>query len=156
MTSPPSASSAPPPRLRRWAGGLLILVLAAHIILSVRQFPSLRAIVDPDAPVVMVDHAIHEYHGALGARFLREHGTSWGYDPFFMAGYPETPVWDSSSNLSILFQALAGGRYSPAAYKVGLLVCLLLTVAAIPAGAWAMGLCGREVAVAALLGWLVF
>ena len=40
----------------------------------------------------MVDHAIHEYHCALGARFLGERGTTWGFDPFFMAGYPETPV----------------------------------------------------------------
>lgn len=156
MSLVPDAGPVPPPRLRRWAVGLLALVLVAHTVLSFRQFPSARAIVDPDAPVVVVDHAIHEYHGALGARFLTEHGTSWGYDPFFMAGYPETPVWDSSSNLSILFQTLAGGRYSPGAYKVGLLVCLVLTVAMIPAGARATGLGGPEVAVAAVLGWLVF
>ena len=37
-----------------------------------------------------------------------------------MAGYPETPIWDSSSNLSILFQAVAGGGYHPGAYNVGL------------------------------------
>ena len=77
----------------------------------------------------MVDHAIHLYHGALGARFLPEHGTTWGYDPFFMAGYPETPVWDSSSNLSIAFQLAAGGRYSPRAYKLGLFACTFLVVA---------------------------
>ncbi|MDR3635994.1 MAG: hypothetical protein P4L84_19485 [Isosphaeraceae bacterium] len=144
------------PGFRPWAVALLAIVLAAHITLSVRQFPSIRSIVDPKTPVLVVDHAIHEYHGALGARFLHEHGTTWGYDPFFMAGYPETPVWDSSSNLSILFQTLAGGRYSPAAYKVGLLVCLILTVAMVPAGAWGAGLGETEVAVAALLAWFVF
>ncbi len=69
---------------------------------------------------MIVDHAIHEYHGALGAGFLREAGTTWGYDPFFMAGYPETPVWDSSSNLAILFDLLGGPGTAFRAYKVGL------------------------------------
>jgi hypothetical protein len=156
MSAPPSAGPVTSPRFPPWAVALLAVILAAHITLSVRLFPGVQSIVDPDAPVLMVDHTIHEYHGALGARFLREHGTTWGYDPFFMAGYPETPVWDSSSNLSILFQSLAGGRYSPAAYKLGLLVCMVLTVAMDPAGAWGAGLGGPEVAVAALLAWLAF
>lgn len=153
--SEPAGATAPRER-RRWAFGLLALVLTAHVVLSVRQFPSLHAIVDPGTPVLVVDHAIHEYHGALGARFFHEAGTTWGYDPFFMAGYPETPVWDSSSNLSILFQTLAGGHYSPLAYKVGILVCLVLTVAMTPLGARAAGLTWAEAAVTALLAGFTF
>ena len=156
MSSPTPADSSPVRGRRRCAIALVTAVLIAHTAFSVRQFPSVAAVTDQDSPVLVVDHAIHEYHGALGARFLREHGTTWGYDPFFMAGYPETPVWDSSSNLSILFQTLAGGRYSPAAYKVGLLICVVLTVALVPAGAWALGLGIMDVAVTALLAWLVF
>ncbi|HEY2154139.1 MAG TPA: hypothetical protein VGH33_00820, partial [Isosphaeraceae bacterium] len=53
----------------RWPLTVLIAVLAFHAFLAFRLFPSLESIVD-DEPVVMVDHAIHEYHGALGARFL--------------------------------------------------------------------------------------
>ena len=125
-----------------------------HSFQAVRLFPTLRSIVD-DAPVVTVDHAIHEYHGALGARFLRERGTTWGFDPFFMAGYPETPVWDSSSNLAILFQAPAGG-YSPLAYKLGILFCSLILLVAIPAAAWVAGLGAAEAAGATAVAWVYF
>ncbi len=140
----------------RWAGALLVGVLVVHVVQSVQMFPDLRTLVDRESPVIVVDHAIHLYHGALGGRFLHEHGTTWGFDPFFMAGYPETPVWDSSSNFSILFQWLAGGDYSPVAYKLGLLACMILLLGAISAGALAAGLGRWETALATLLGWLYF
>ncbi|MFI5455381.1 MAG: hypothetical protein ACHRXM_08000 [Isosphaerales bacterium] len=140
----------------RAAIALLVAVLAAHGIQAVRLFPTPRALLDDDHPVILVDHALHLYHGALGSRFLRDHGTTWGYDPFFMAGYPVTPVWDSSSNPSILFQALAGGGYRPRAYNIGLLACSIFALASIPAGAAATGVGLWEIALAALLGWLYF
>jgi hypothetical protein len=141
-------------RRPRGAIALLVAVLAAHAIQAVRLFPTPQAFFDNNHPVILVDHALHLYHGALGSRFLHDHGTTWGYDPFFMAGYPETPVWDSSSNLSILFQALAGGGYHPRAYNIGLLACSILALASIPGGAAATGLGLWEIALAALLGWL--
>ena len=131
------------------------MVFGFHSYQAVRLFPTLRSIVEPDSPVIVVDHAIHEYHGALGARFVREHGTSWGYDPFFMAGYPETPVWDSSSNPSILFDLIGGGG-NYRAYKVGLLSCSILLLAAIAGGAWAAGLGVAEVAAASAFAWFAF
>lgn len=103
-----------------------------------------------------VDHAIHLYHGALGSRFLRTHKTSWGYDPSFMAGYPETPIWDSSSNLAIAFELAAGGGYHPRAYKVGLFTCTLLLVLFVAIGARASGLSGVESAATAALATVVF
>ena len=141
-------------RICAWAA--LVAVLTVHGVMTCRLFPSWDALVDDERPVVVVDHAIHLYHGALGARFLTEHGTTWGYDPFFMAGYPETPVWDSSSNLSIAFQVGAGGRYSPRAYKLGLFACTLLIVAFLPAAALISGLGLGESTLAAALGLLVF
>src|SRR5437870_12682876 len=99
MSQPPTPNPQPPTPIR-W---VLVAVLVLHGVQSLRLFGSWRSLID-NQPIVMVDHAIHLDHGALGARFLREHGTTWGYDPFFMAGYPETPIWDSSSNLAIVFQ----------------------------------------------------
>ena len=93
-------------------------LLFFHAWQTFRIFPSLSALFD-QRPVISVDHAIHLYHGYLGARFLKEHGTSWGYDPFFMAGYPKTPVYDSSSGPAELFEFMAGADYSPRAYKLG-------------------------------------
>ena len=40
--------------------------------------------------------------------------------PAFQAGYPKTPVFDSGSRPAELFLLLAGGRFCPAAYKLGL------------------------------------
>ena len=156
MSDAPPPEPVPRPKTtnRRWAWTILAVVLLIHGVQAVGLYPTLRSLVD-DEPVVMVDHAIHEYHGALGARFLRERGTTWGIDPFFMAGYPETPVWDSSSNLAILFQAPAGG-YSPRAYKLGMLACSLLLMAAIPAAAVAAGLGAAEAAGATAVAWIYF
>ncbi len=72
-----------------------------------------------------------------------------------MAGYPETPVWDSSSNLAILFQSVAGG-YSPRAYKLGVLACSLIALGMVPAAAWAAGLGVGEAAGASALAAVYF
>jgi hypothetical protein len=83
-----------------------------------------------DRPILSGRHPLHLYHGALGARSLAERGSLSCYDPAFHAGYPKTPVFDSGSRPAELAQALAGGRYSPAAYKIELaLVCLAVPVA---------------------------
>lgn len=127
------------PASRRWlCGGTVAALLIMHAWQTVRLFPSWPALVNNE-PVISVDHAIHLYHGYLGAKFLAEHGTSWGYDPFFMAGYPKTPVYDSSSGPAELFQLLAGGKYSPRAYKIGVAVVVWLGLACVGTAAWAYG-----------------
>jgi hypothetical protein len=157
-TSDPASNPTAPTRKsagRGWALLALVILFGFHTFLAVRLFPTLGSIVDRDSPVVVVDHAIHEYHGSLGARFFRESGTTWGYDPFFMAGYPETPVWDSSSNPAILFD-LIGGSEGYRAYKVGLLACSILLLVAIGGGAWAAGLDLTEIALGSTLAGFYF
>ena len=140
---------------RRGALGAILALFMLHTIMCARLFPTLGAIVERETPVVMVDHGIHEYHGRLGAEFFREHGRTWGYDFFFMAGYPETPVWDSSSNPSILFHLIGGGK-DYRAYKVGLSLASILVIGGVAGGAWATGLGAWEAAAAGWLGWFVF
>lgn len=160
MSGPgPSGASdpgSPRPASHRLAAAGLALVLLVHAIESVRMFPTYRALLDDDQPVLLVDHALHLYHGAIGSRSLLDHGTPWGYDPCFMAGYPQTPIWDSSSNPSIVFQALAGGGYHPGAYNRGLLACSIFALACIPAGAIAAGLTVPEALAATVVAWLYF
>lgn len=79
-----------------------------------------------DQPVVSGRHALHFYHGMLGAQSLRERGRLSCYDPAFQAGYPKTPVFDSGSRPAELFLIAAGGSYRPAAYKIGLAICTCL------------------------------
>ena len=84
-------------------------------------------------------HALHLYHGFLGAQTLLSRGTVCCYDPAFNAGYPKTPVFDSGSRPAELFCLLSNGEFLPAAYKMGLAGCclavpLLLFLAARGAG----------------------
>jgi len=132
------------------------LVLGAHAWKTARLFPSVASIFDPTTPVVIVDHAIHEYHGALGARFLKANGTTWGYDPFFMAGYPETPVWDSSSNPSIAFWTLGGEANGFRSYKLGIFALSVLGFVTLILGGRAAGLGWNELAVATTLAGIYF
>src|SRR5438132_3953501 len=79
-----------------------------------------------DQPVISGRHALHLYHGMLGAQSLRERGRLSCYDPAFQAGYPKTPIFDSGSRPAELFLSVAGGKYRPAAYKIGLALCCCL------------------------------
>jgi hypothetical protein len=105
-----------------------------------------------DAPVISGRHALHLYHGYLGARGLLEHGSLSCFDPAFHAGYPKTPVFDSGSRPAELTLALAGGRYSPRAYKVGLAVLGLAVPLLVFAAARAAGLRRSPAVMAAALG----
>ena len=157
---PTLVNPVPVPRSSRFRGvWLLVIVLVAQTWAATRLWPDLGSILDPRSPVVIVDHAIHEYHGALGAKFLSESGTTWGYDPFFMAGYPETPLWDSSSNLAIGFNvvnALTGARPSFRPYKVGLFAVSILGVLALAIGARMAGGSWVESGIAAGLAAVYF
>jgi hypothetical protein len=79
-----------------------------------------------DQPIISGRHALHLYHGMLGAQSLRERGRLSCYDPAFQAGYPKTPIFDSGSRPAELFLSVAGGSYRPAAYKIGLAICCCL------------------------------
>src|SRR5581483_8794745 len=116
---------------------LLLLLLAWQGWMTLTLFGGDRpwmSLLD-DRPILSGRHPLHLYHGYLGARALRDHFSLSCYDPTFHAGYPKTPVFDCGSRPAELMLALAGGRYCPAAYKIGVaLICalvpLLLFVAA--------------------------
>jgi hypothetical protein len=108
---------------------LLLVLLAWQCWMTLTLFGGERpwkALLD-DRPILSGRHPLHLYHGYLGARNLREHGSLSCYDPNFHAGYPKTPVFDSGSRPAELMLALAGGCYSPAVYKIGVsLICALV------------------------------
>jgi len=109
-----------------------------------------------DRPILSGRHPLHLYHGYLGARALREHGSLSCYDPTFHAGYPKTPVFDSGSRPAELMLALVGGRYCPAAYKIGVaLICALVPLFLFVA-ARGVGLNRAAACLACVLGLLVW
>jgi hypothetical protein len=93
-----------------------------------------------DRPVLSGRHPLHLYHGSLGAAAFRARGGTTAYDPNFQAGYAKTPVFDGGCRPAELVLALAGGHYSPSAYKVGLFACLLLVPLAFVTAARGAGL----------------
>jgi hypothetical protein len=73
-------------------------------------------------PIWRDDHPLY-YHSALVTRaFLKSSGTTAGYDPRFMAGYPKSVVFPASSTLPELVVAAFGGNRPELAYKVYVLV----------------------------------
>lgn len=93
-----------------------------------------------EEPILSGRHALHLYHGYLGALSMRERETACCFDPAFQAGYPKTPVFDGGSHPAELFLSLVGGEYNPAAYKIGLAICLLAIPFFLFVAAWASGL----------------
>jgi len=114
-----------------------------------------RTLLD-DEPIVSGRHPLHLYHGYLGARSFFDRGTLCCFDPNFQAGYPKTPVFDSGSRPAELFLILAGGTFSPAAYKVGLAAACLLAPLLLLAAARGAGLSRAASALAAGLGLLAW
>jgi hypothetical protein len=108
-----------------------------------------------DRPIVSGLHPLHLYHGFLGAETIWNQGNICCYDPAFQAGYPKTPVFDSSCRLGEVFLILAGGTYQPAAYKVGLAVCLLSIPLFLIVAARSVGLSGGGTFFATAAGLMV-
>ena len=60
-------------------------------------------------PLAKHDHPLY-FHSALVTRaFLRQSGTTAGYDPSFMAGYAKSVIFPASSTLPELAVFLFGG-----------------------------------------------
>lgn len=107
-------------------------------------------------PILSGRHPLHLYHGLLGAASMWRSGGLSCFDPAFQAGYPKTPVFDGGSRPAELFLSLEGGKFCPAAYKIGLALCccavpLLLAVAGRCFGLGEGGAC-----LSAALGMLVW
>jgi hypothetical protein len=107
------------------------------------------AAVTDDRPILSGRHPLHLYHGTLGASAFTAGGVTTCYDPQFQAGYPKTPVFDGGSRPAELFLFLGGGKYRPAAYKLGLFAFLLAVPVAFVAAARGVGV---PVGVAVLSG----
>jgi hypothetical protein len=145
-----------------WDSRFWLLPLAAVAIgqgwLTIGLFDSERAwdALGDEQPIVAGKHALHLYHGSLGASAFRDDYRALTYDPSFAAGYPKTPWFDGGSKPAELFQYIAGGGYQPSAYKWGLAACVALIPVFLAMSSWSAGLNHGGAFLAALLGCLVF
>lgn len=104
---------------------LLTIFIFLHILRSILLFPNPTAIIDHN-PIFSDDHSYHFYYSLLGSRFLTHHHTTWGYDPYFMAGYPKTIMSDPSNKIAEALTALLFFISPAVVYKITILFTIVL------------------------------
>lgn len=130
-------------------GGLAVWHLLLTLALFGNESQSYPSLMD-ERPILSGRHALHLYHGSLGAQEFSRTGRFAVYDPAYHAGYPKTPWFDAGSKPAELFQYLAGSRFSPPAYKLGVALSWAMIPLVLALAAWAAGLNPAAVAFATL------
>ncbi len=135
-----------------WAAAGAIFIIHAALLLHVFGGPAKLLSAEP---VIRDDHAWHLYCAIACSRFLEEHGSTWGYDPNMMAGFP-LDVGDISDHLlKVCFLALKSlppeTAYKLIIFFLGAISPFLFMLAA----HW-YGLSRREVIWSCLLGTWAF
>ncbi|MFM1800839.1 MAG: hypothetical protein RJA81_191, partial [Planctomycetota bacterium] len=78
-------------------------------------------------PIPRDDHPLYFHSAIVTQSFLKTSGSTAGYDPTFMAGYPKSAVFPASSTLPELVIAVSSGWVHPAvAYKFYVLISAIL------------------------------
>jgi hypothetical protein len=131
---------------------VLLVVLAVHAAAMLFYF-SPREIFNGD-PATSCDHSYHYYQIFAAHRLLQESGHLWGYDPFFMAGYPAGVIFDLDMKGAELFCHLFARIGLASAFKMYILLAFLLFPLALYAAARLFGLRPRESIAALGLGLL--
>jgi hypothetical protein len=105
------------------------IIALAHVIGLALLFTPFSGLFDSH-PLIDQDWGLHFFHLNSLTAFWREAHTLWGYNPFFMAGYPSNTIQD----LSIKFFELAAlGLSSIALSPVQWFkICAFLTTASLP------------------------
>src|SRR2546423_7575194 len=75
-------------------------------------------------PIRNIDHAPHFYSALHAADHLHNTGTLWGYDPFWMAGYPEGHVSLIDNKLLCTLLLVVPERWRTLAFNTAVLAML--------------------------------
>lgn len=110
----------------RTAATALALIFIAQAGLTLASFRSTDDITN-DRPVLNVDFCSQYYWANAAREFSAKSGKMWGYDPYFMAGYPLDFVFNSALPVQIAGVAL---RTIPLARVVK--ACFILSFALVP------------------------
>ncbi len=77
---------------RQRSAVIVAALLAAHTALVLLLFPPsglMRA-----EPINYNDYMLHYYHWSTFVQYMKSDGQPWGYNPYWMAGYPDNTVYD--------------------------------------------------------------
>jgi hypothetical protein len=129
--------------------GLLALV---HLGSMFFWFP-VRDILSAD-PATSCDNAYHYYQIYAAHQFMNDGHHLWGYNPYFMAGFPAGVVFDLDMKGAELYCHVLAGIGLPLAFKSYIVLSFVLFPFALYAAGRLLGFRGGEALVAVLLGLL--
>ncbi len=113
LTPAPSPRPRPSVPARILTSTAYFAALAFHVwtlLSALGGWPGLTS----NAPILKDDHPLYLHSAVVTRSFLAQSGTTAGYDPTFMAGYPKSAVFPASSTLPEMVMAVFGGWFAPA------------------------------------------
>ena len=122
--------------------GLLQFLLVAGLLADPARLAS--------EPIRSLDYAAHFYSALHAVDHLRESGRLWGYDPFWMVGYPQGFVALIDDKLFCLLLLVAPRGWEALVFNAGVLTTLVSVPWLVYAAAGTAGLEPRERSGAAL------
>ncbi len=107
---------------RLWLGALLLL----HLLITLYRLPPADLVTNP--PLGVNDYTHHFYDAHAASELLEHFGQAWGYDPYFMAGYPAGTIFDIDNKFAeaVIFAASALGLSQPLVYNLLVLLAFIL------------------------------
>ncbi len=135
------------------------LIVVALLLASACSISLLLSTEDmlSDAPVYTDDYAMHFSQCLAAKRFFSAAGRLWGYDPFFLAGYPSGTLVNADNKAwEVFFVALSSFLGEGQAFKLYLIAFLLLYPLFPYAAARNFGLSRGTAVAAAILALLFF
>jgi len=137
------------PNVKVTPGFVLAAVLAMSLAFAVWTVPP--RVLFGGEPIANLDYALHFARAAAAEDFWERDGRTWGYDPYFLAGYPMGTVFDVNNKGVELFVAVVHhlGPSTPTAFNALVFLVVLLPAAAVWLTARNFGLTHRQRVVAA-------
>ena len=110
----------------RAAAVLLSVALVANGLFALFLVPP-RVLLG-DEPIAKLDYALHFSRAVAADEFLSRSGRAWGYDPYFMAGYPMGTVFDVNTKFLQIVVSLVHrlGVPLPTAFNFFVFLAVLL------------------------------
>ena len=102
----------------------LFVLIIFQAVQAVNSFSSIADIFN-DEPIYNDDFSVVYYQCFVARRFFLESGALWGYDPYFMAGFPLSFIWNSNVIIQ-LFSSLFFRMSVALAIKLFYLMTIIL------------------------------
>jgi MFS family permease len=131
------------------------------ILIFIVSFYSITIFLKPqdifsNSPIYTDDYSMHFSHCLSTKRFLLSEGKCWGYDPFFLAGYPSGALVDADNKGWEMFFFIFSPLSEGFAFKLYLILFLLLYPFFLYGAARNFNLSETQSLLASLLGVLYF